>query len=101
MLHRLSDQLPQLKFNSYISHWFRTYGLVSLLGPFDPKLAFKHQTLGLSSLIHLMCVIACAHTSTHPTSLMHVKKARTTFVYDTYCLGHWNEENENIKHQTE
>ena len=54
-----------------------------------------------SSLIHFMCAIACAHASTRITNLMHAKKARPTFVYDVFCLEHWNEENENIKYQTE
>ena len=36
-----------------------------------------------------------AHTpSTRTTSLMRVKIACTTFVYDTCCVGHWNKENE-------
>ena len=35
------------------------------------------------SLLYLMRAIAHAHART-----------RTTFVYDTYCLGHWNEENQ-------
>ena len=48
-----------------------------------------------------MCVIACAHASTRITNLMHAKKVRPTFVYDVFCLEHWNEENENIKYQTE
>ena len=48
-----------------------------------------------------MCAIACAHASTHITNLMSVKKAHPTFVYGVYCVEHWNEENENIKHQTE
>ena len=38
---------------------------------------------------------------THTTSLMCVNKAHATLVYDIYCLGHWNEKNENVKHQTE
>ena len=46
------------------------------------------------SLLHLMCAIACEHASTHATNLMRVKIAYTTSVYDTYCLGHWNKENE-------
>ena len=45
-----------------------------------------------------MRAIARAHTSTRATSLIRVKNTRATFPYDTYCLGHWNEENENIKH---
>ena len=49
------------------------------------------------SLIHLMCVIACAPTSTRATSLMPVKMARTTSANDTFCLGHWNEENKRTK----
>ena len=53
-----------------------------------------------------MRAIACAHTITSATSLTHVKKkAHTTFAlsYITLivCLGHWNEENQNIKHQME
>ena len=54
-----------------------------------------------SSLIHLMCVIARAQASTPIPSLMHVKKICTIFGYDTYSLGYWNEENENIKQQIE
>ena len=53
------------------------------------------------SLNHLVHAIACMCTSTCTTSLMHVKKESTTFAYDTYCLGHLNEENENIKLQIE
>ena len=48
-----------------------------------------------------MLAIARTHASTRATSLMRAKKAFAIFVYDTYCLGHWNEENENIKHQIE
>ena len=48
----------------------------------------------MCSLPHLMRVIARAHASTRTTSLMRVKKARATSVYDIYCLGHWKEENE-------
>ena len=44
-----------------------------------------------------MHAIARAHASTYATRLLRVKKARATFAYDTYCLGHWNEENERIK----
>ena len=48
-----------------------------------------------------MHVIACAHATTHTstlaTSLMHVKIKCATSVYDTYCLGHWNDENEETK----
>ena len=48
-----------------------------------------------------MNVIACAHATTHTstlaTSLMHVKIARATSAYDTYCLGHWNDEKEKKK----
>ena len=39
-----------------------------------------------------MCVIAHAHTSTRTTTIAHVIS-----VYDNYCLGHWNEENERKK----
>ena len=31
------------------------------------------------SLLHLMCAIACAHTSTPATSLMHVKNSMHHF----------------------
>ena len=48
-----------------------------------------------------MHLIACTHASTHATSAMFVKKACTTSIYDTYCLGHWNEENQQKKHQNE
>ena len=41
------------------------------------------------SLIHLMRAIARAHPSILTISLMRVKIARAT-----YCLGHWNVENE-------
>ena len=47
----------------------------------------------MTSPLHLMCAIAHAHTSTCATSLMHVKIAHATSLFDTYCLGHWNEEN--------
>ena len=47
--------------------------------------------------MHLMRAIARAHASSCATSLMHVKKAHTTFFHDAYCLGHWNEENERTK----
>ena len=40
------------------------------------------------SLLHLMYAITCAHTSTHTTSLMCVKLACITSVYDTYWQGH-------------
>ena len=47
-----------------------------------------------------MRTIARAHTSTHATSLMSVKIARATYVYDTHCLGQCNEKNERKqKHQ--
>ena len=46
------------------------------------------------------CNCTC-NTRTCTTSLMCVKKAHFFFVYKTYCLGHWNEENESIKHQIE
>ena len=50
----------------------------------------------VSSLFHLMRAIACAHASTRTTSLRHVKIARRTSVFKTYCLG--QKENErNIK----
>ena len=48
-----------------------------------------------------MRAIACAYATTRATSLMRVKKAHATFVYDAYCLGHPNEENQNVKHQIE
>lgn len=41
-----------------------------------------------------MRTIARAYASTRTASLMYVKKTRTTSVYDTYCLVHWNEENQ-------
>ena len=44
-----------------------------------------------------MRAIARAQASTHATSLMRVKIARATSFYDTYCLGHWNGENERKK----
>ena len=44
------------------------------------------KTFHQNSLLHLMRAIACAHA----TSLMHVKNS---MLFDTYCLGHWNEEN--------
>ena len=48
-----------------------------------------------------MYAITRARASTRATSLMRVKVARTTSVYDTYCLEHWNGEsetkNKNIK----
>ena len=37
------------------------------------------------------------HASIHTTSLMHVKNNMFTFVYDAYCLGHWNKENARTK----
>ena len=42
-----------------------------------------------------------AHANTRATSLVRAKRARATSVYDTYCLGYWNEENERKikKHQ--
>ena len=53
------------------------------------------------SLPHLMCAIAREQASTHASNLMCVKIARITSVYNAYCLGHWNEENErkDSKHQ--
>ena len=51
----------------------------------------------LSSLIHLMSAIACAYARTRATSLMRVKITSTTTVYNTYCLGHRNDENEKTK----
>ena len=41
-----------------------------------------------------MHTIGRAHASTRATSLMRAEISRATSVYDTYCLGHWNEENE-------
>ena len=51
------------------------------------------------SLIHLMRVTARAPTSIRATNLMRVKIAiaRAISIYNTYCLGHWNEENERTK----
>ena len=47
-----------------------------------------------------MRAIARAHTSTRTNSLMSVKIARATYVYDTHCLGQCNEKNERKqKHQ--
>ena len=40
-----------------------------------------------------MHAIAWTHVSTFATSFMHLKIALTTSIYDTYCLGHWNQEN--------
>ena len=54
----------------------------------------KLKKKGNTSLLHLMRAIARAHASTLATSLVHVKIARTTIVYDTYLLGHRNEEND-------
>ena len=45
------------------------------------------------SRLHLMH-FACANTSTHATTLIPVKKACDTSLYDTYCLAHLNKENE-------
>ena len=55
----------------------------------------------ITSLIHLMRAIACVHATTRATSLMYVKIAHATFVYDTCCVGHSNEGNDKIKHQIE
>ena len=41
-----------------------------------------------------MRAIARAHTSTRATSLMSVKIARATYIYDTHCMGQCNEKNE-------
>ena len=46
------------------------------------------------SLFHLMRVITRTHPSTRTISQMRVKIARLTSVYNTYCLGHCNEEKE-------
>ena len=51
----------------------------------------------LCSLIHLIYAIACAHTSTCATSLMHVKNSTHYFFFDTYYLELWNEENRKTK----
>ena len=45
-------------------------------------------------LLDLMREIVRTHASTRATSLMRVKRAHATYVYDTYCLRHWNKENE-------
>ena len=44
------------------------------------------------SLLHLIDVITLAHASTLITSLMCVKIACVTSVYNTCSLGQWNEE---------
>ena len=44
-----------------------------------------------------MRVTARAPTSIRATNLMRVKIARAISIYNTYCLGHWNEENERTK----
>lgn len=44
------------------------------------------------SLLYLIDVITLAHASTLITSLMCVKIACVTSVYNKYCLGQWNEE---------
>ena len=46
------------------------------------------------SLLHLKPAIARAHTPVHAPLLMRVKIVRATSAYHTYCLGHWNEDNE-------
>ena len=47
-----------------------------------------------------MCAIAHVDASSQSASLMHLKKACATSVYDTYCPGHRNKENERKqKHQ--
>ena len=49
------------------------------------------------SLIHLMRAITCAHAAHAPPVWCVQKIARATSVYDTYCLGHWNDKNEGTK----
>ena len=44
------------------------------------------------SLLHLIDVITLTHASTLTTSLMCVKIASSTSVYNKYCLEQWNEE---------
>ena len=46
------------------------------------------------SLIHLTSAIARAHASTGPLVWCMLKVVRATSVYDTYCLGYRNDENE-------
>ena len=41
-----------------------------------------------------MRAIARAHASTGPLVWCMLKVVRATSAYDTYCLGHWNDENE-------
>ena len=52
------------------------------------RLNTKFYNISCSLLLHLMCANACAHASTRATSLMLVKIARATSVYDIYFLGH-------------
>ena len=46
----------------------------------------------MASPLHLMCAIARAHASRCAMSLMRVKIAHVTSLFDTYSLGHLNEE---------
>ena len=53
----------------------------------------------MASPLHLMCAIARAHASRCAMSLMRVKIAHVTSLFDTYSLGHLNEEKKKQKHQ--
>ena len=53
----------------------------------------------VASPLHLMCAIARAHASRCAMSLMRVKIAHVTSLFDTYSLGHLNEEKKKQKHQ--
>ena len=79
MLPGILCQQALLEFNSMFSDFL-----------FKQILDFLIILYTITSLIHLTCAIAHAHASTRATSLMRVKKPRATFVYDIYCLGHWN-----------
>ena len=57
----------------------------------NKKLCLLHS---IYSLFYLMHAIAGPHGSTPSTSFMCVKAAHPNSVYNTYCLGHYNEENE-------
>ena len=47
------------------------------------------------AVFSIWCVRSHAHTPAHAALVWCVSKiARATFVSDTYCVGHWNEENE-------
>ena len=90
-------QIQQPFFVYFQFYWWSFY-LRSLTQQKHIQLQVLHIPCN-TSLLHLMRAIACTHTRKHtqahaPPVWCVLKIAGTTSVYDTYCLGHWNEENE-------